>query len=128
MLTPRLSGGDNDISCLGWGPSQIVLHKSEESSSVLDNNDALSDLNKLSGIDTKEVEGLHDGKAPDHSATQQPASNAADILRDRTGLQTAHQELSLKVKSGNLDSVLCTCVEAMMRLLNLYLDQSLGYT
>ena len=128
MLTPRPSGGDNDISCLGWGPSRIVLHESEESSSVLDKNDALSDLDELSSIYTKEVEGLHDGKAPDHSATQQPASNAADVLRDRAGLQTAHQELSLKVKSGNLDSVLCTRVEAMMRLLNLYLDQSLGYT
>ena len=107
----------------------MVLHESkEELSSVLGNNDALSDLDELSGIDTKEVEGLHDGNAPNHSAAQQPMSNAADVLQDRAGLQTAHRELTLKVKSGGLGPVLCTCVEAMTRLLNLYLDDSLGYT
>jgi hypothetical protein len=72
MSTLQLSVGDNGVSCWGWGPSRTVLHESKESSSVLGNNNALSDLEELSGIDTKEVEGLHNGNAPNHSAAQQP--------------------------------------------------------
>jgi hypothetical protein len=128
MSTLWLSVGDNGVSCLGWGPSWTVLHKSKESSSVLGNDNALNNLEELSCIDTKEVEGFHDGNAPNHSATQQPTTNAADVLQDCIGLQTAHGELSLKVKSGYLNPVLCTYIKAMMRLLNLFLDSGLGYT
>ena len=67
-----------------WGRSQRILCESEESSQCLslssDGNTTLSDLEEVFGIDPKEVEGLHDGNSPDDSATQQPASNAADFL------------------------------------------------
>jgi hypothetical protein len=86
MMPPPPPGGNEGVSCWGWGPSQTVLHKSEESTStsVLGNDDALSVLEELSIIDTKEVEGLDGGNAPNHNATQQPARYAADILRDHT--------------------------------------------
>ena len=49
-----------------------------------------------------------------------PLNNAA-LLR-------AHGVLTLEARAGGLDSVLGGRVAAMTRLLNLYLDKSLGYT
>jgi hypothetical protein len=38
------------------------------------------------------------------------------------------EELAVKARLGGLDSVLCGCVVAMIGLLNLFLDEKLGYT
>ena len=116
-----------------WRCSQRILCESEESlqeclSLSSDGDTTLGDLEEIFGIDPKEVEGLHYGNSPNDSATQQPVSNAADFLRDHMALKRAHRELTLKARAGDLDPVLCARVEAMTRLLDLYLDKSLGLT
>jgi hypothetical protein len=122
MSTLQLSRGNR-------GPSRTVLDGSKESSSLVDdNNTTSSDLDKLSSSGTKEVEGLHDGNAPDDRAAQHPTSHAADLLQDHTGLQRAHRELTQKARTGCLDPVLGARIMAMKMLLNLYLDKNLGYT
>jgi hypothetical protein len=116
MSAPWLSRGNEGLSCWGWGPSWMILCKSKESLPSLGNSDTpLGNLKELFSIDTKEVEGLHDGNAPDDSTAQQPASNAADLLWDHTRLQRAHGELTLKAKTGGLDPVLCDHIVAMTR-------------
>jgi hypothetical protein len=81
MSALQLSRGNERLSCWGWGPSQMILCKGKESSPLLGNsNTPLGDLEELFSIDTKVVEGLHDGNAPNDSTAQQPASNAADLL------------------------------------------------
>jgi hypothetical protein len=88
MLTLQLSRGNRGLACWGWGPSWTVLDGSKESSSsVDDNNTTLSNLDKLSSSGTKEVEGLHNGNAPDNCTAQHPASHASDFLQDHTGLK-----------------------------------------
>jgi hypothetical protein len=122
MLTLQLSRGNR-------GPSWTVLDGSEESSSsVDDNNPTLSDLDELSSSGMKEVEGLHNGNAPDNHTAQHPASHAANLLQDHARLQRAHRELTQKARTGCLDPVLGACIMAMKMLLNLYLDKNLGYT
>jgi hypothetical protein len=81
MSAPWLSRGNEGLSRWGWGPSWTILCESKESLPSLGNSDTpLGNLKELFSIDTKEVEGLHDGNAPDDSTAQQPASNATDLL------------------------------------------------
>jgi hypothetical protein len=94
-----------------WGPSRTILYESEESSSSSCGGDTpWSDLEDLHSTGTRELEGLCHGNAPDDTATEQPMDNAAELLRDRVGLQAAQGELSraLKARSGtgSLDAVL----------------------
>jgi hypothetical protein len=91
MSTLQLLTGDSGnkvFSCWRWGASWMILCESKESSSSFGGSDtSLGDLENLSSIDTKEVEGLCKGNAPNDSAAQQPASNAVDLLQDHTGMQ-----------------------------------------
>ena len=112
-----------------WGPSQTVLLESEESEcESSDSKSTQSDLDDIHSTETRELEGHCCGDAPNDAATQLPTGSAVDLLRDHAELQRVHRELVAKVKLGDLDSVLQDHVVAMLRLLNLFLDTSLGYT
>ena len=54
--------------------------------------------------------------------------NAPELLQDHAVLQAAQAALSLMARQKNLDAVLQGRVVAMVSLLNLYLDGSLGYS
>ena len=53
---------------------------------------------------------------------------ALHILCDHSKLREASAELTKKLKKGDLDVLVCTCVMAMIGLLNIYTDQNLKYS
>jgi len=70
-----------------WGPSWKILYKSEESSSSSGSSNTLSDVEDLHGTDTRELEGICHGNAPDDTTTQQHMGNVTKLLRDCAKLQ-----------------------------------------
>jgi hypothetical protein len=129
MPMPQSDLADAELPERCWGPSQMILYKSQESQTESNSNSTQSDLEEvIHSNGTEELEGHCHGDAPDDDAAQQPMGNAVDFLWDCTGLQRAHWELAAKTRLGDLDGVLWDCVAAMLRLLNLFLDESLGYT
>ena len=111
------------------GPSWIVLLKIEESEcKSSDSKSTQSNLEDIHSTETRELEGHCHGDAPNDAATQLPTGSAVDLLRDHAELQRVHRELAAKAKLGDLDSMLQDHVVAMLRLLNLFFDTSLGYT
>ena len=105
-----------------WGPSRTILYESEESSSC---GDTPSEPEVLPGAD---LEVRCCGDTPDSEAAQQLVDDTLKLLRDRAGLQVVQGELNLLSRSKELDAVLRDRIAAMSSLLNLFLDDSLGYT
>ena len=110
-----------------WAPSQTVLYKSKESNSSCNSN-TTSHPKELQGADTWELEGLRQGNPPEDAAPQWPMDSALELLQDHARLQAMQKELSVIAKHKNLDAVLRGRVVAMVAVLNLYLEESLGYS
>ena len=110
-----------------WVPSRTVLYESEESTSSCDSNTA-GHPKELQSADTWELEGLRQGNPPDDAAPQQPMDNALELLQDRARLQAVQKELLIIARHKTLDAVLRGRVVAMVTVLNLYLEESLGYS
>ena len=125
MHTPSDDLGNFKLS--SWGPSQTVLYESEESTSPC-NSDAASHPEDLQHIDTWELEGVRHGNSPDNTAPQRPMDNTLELLQDCTELEAVQTELSLMARQKRLDAILQGRVVAIVSLLNLYLDKSLGYS
>lgn len=126
--TPQSDPSDAELTGRCWGPSWTVLLESEESEHKSSNgNSTQSNLEDIHSTVTRELENHHRGDAPDDAAAQLPTASAADLLSDRARLQRVQRELTAKARLGDLDSVLQGHVMAMLRLLNLFLDDSLGY-
>ena len=133
MTIPTLLGRDSSDSELNleprWGPSQMVLYESKESSSSsCSGNTSPSDFNDLHNAESKELEGVQCRNAPDNTTTQQPMVGVTELLQNHPKLQRVQGELSLKARGKGLDPVLCSRVVAMVGLLNLFLDGSLACT
>jgi hypothetical protein len=130
--TPGPSQRDPGLSGQRWGPSRTILginDQSESDSETSSGNTAQSDPDELHSTETREqLKGLRIGNAPDENDLRQPTVNTPDLLRDRAGLQEVQGVLATKAKLGDLDPVLRGRIVAMVRLLNLFLDESLGYT
>jgi hypothetical protein len=130
--TPGPSQRDPGLSGRRWGPSRTILginDQSESDSETSSGNTAQSDPDELHSTETREqLKGLRIGNAPDENDLRQPTVNAPDLLRDRAGLQEVQGVLATKAKLEDLDPVLRGRIVAMVRLLNLFLDESLGYT
>jgi hypothetical protein len=125
----RCHSSDRELSCWHRGPSRLILYESKESESESSCSETTqSNLEDLHSTDTRELEDFHCGVAPNNSAAQQASDNTVDLLQDCAGLRGVHNELALKARLGNLDTVLCGHIMAMVTLLNLFLDESLGYT
>jgi hypothetical protein len=105
-----------------WGPSQTILYESEESSSC---SDTPSEPEVLPSADP---EVLCHRDTPEAAPSQQLVDDTLKLLRDCAGLRVVQGELNLSSRSKELDAVLRDHVAAMSSLLNLFLDDSLGYT
>ena len=126
--TPQSDPSDAELTGRHWGPSWTVLFESKESKHESSNGDSTqSNLEDLHSTVTRELEDHHNGDAPNNAAARLPTASAADLLRDHTRLQRVQRELTVKARLEDLDSVLQGCAMAMLRLLNLFLDNSLGY-
>ncbi len=83
-LIHKLSSGDPSDSEQElesyWGPSRKILYESEESSSSSGSSDTLSDVEDLRGTDTRELEGIRHGNAPDDTTTQHHMGNVTELL------------------------------------------------
>lgn len=106
-----------------WGPSQMIQEESESSC-----NDMQSEPEDYQVADSEGlgVEGRRN--TPNDDVAQQLVDNTLALLRDRVGLQAAQSKLKLTAHSKKLDTVLSGRILVMSRLLNLFLDDSLGYT
>ena len=80
------------------------------------------------GTNTWELEGLRHRDTRDDDTTQHPMDSTTKLLEDHAELQVVHRELSLMAQQKSLDAVLHSHVVAMVGLLNLYLDGTLGYS
>jgi hypothetical protein len=119
-------GSDSGIQNSSWGPSQTIFYESEESSSS--SCDTQSESENLCDTDTWEQDGPHHSIFLDDTAPLQPMDSIPKLLQNSTELQAAQRELSLITRQTTADVVLHGRIEAMVRLLNLYLDKTLGYT
>ena len=129
MHTPSDSSSDlGDIRQSSWGPSRTILYSSSEGSMSSSNSNTQSDPKDLQGTNTWELEGLHHRDTHDNDTTQHPMDSTTKLLEDRAELQVVHRELSLMARQKSLDAVLHSCVVAMVGLLNLYLDGTLGHS
>ena len=132
VATPMPSSDGGDLgdfenvlkSC--WGPTQMVLYECKESSS--DFSGSKSNLEDLEGTETWKLDSDCQGNTPDNATAKQPTISALEILRDRERLEASQRELAVITRQRNLDRILQDHVAAMIGLLNLYLDRSLGYT
>ena len=115
----------SDIEKASWGPQRTILYESEESSS---SSDTPSDSEDLRVTNSQELKGHRLRHVPDDPALQPPVDSASKLLRDHEGLRAIQRELSLMARQKIVDAVLHGRVVAMVGLLNLYLDPSLGYT
>jgi hypothetical protein len=125
---PQWHSSDMEQSCWRWAAWPILLESEESESESSYGDTTVSDLEDLHSTDARELEGLHRGDAPNNPTTQQPSGNTADLLQNRAGLWGVHRELAVKARLGDLDTVLRGRVVAMVALLNLFLDETLGYT
>ena len=85
MLTHTPSTGDpgdfKEILKPCWGPSWTILYESKElSSSCCSDSDTLRNLEDLQGTQTRELDSLCHGNAPDNAATQQPMDSTLELL------------------------------------------------
>ena len=74
------------------------------------------------------LKDLHHGNVPNNNSPSTPADTALDLLHDCKALHAAQEQLMAKSKSKDLDAVLCGCILAMIGVLNVFLDEELGYT
>ena len=129
MHAPSDSSSDlGDIRQSSWGPSRTILYSSSKESTSSNNSNTQSDPEDLQGTNTWELEGLHHRDTHDNDTTQHPMDGTTKLLEDHAELQVVHRELSLMARQKSLDAVLHSRVVAMVGLLNLYLDGTLGYS
>jgi hypothetical protein len=74
------------------------------------------------------LEDLRHGNVPDDNSPPTPADTALDLLHDHKALHAAQEQLMAKSKSKDLDAVLRGRILAMIGVLNVFLDEELGYT
>lgn len=122
--------------------SPTPLEESEESSSCCetlsddDEPDSEShpskkmqhDLDDTQGIFARKLEELRRGIQLDNTGLALAQDNALGYLRDRTALRTAREQLIVMVDDKKMDGVLRGRILAMVGVLNLFLDEGLGYT
>ena len=123
-----------------WRKGPLILEESEESSepsnAIGDRDDERSNPsleverihNDAQSIVTQMLEDLRHGNVPDDNSPPTPADTALNLLHDHKALHAAQEQLMAKSNSKDLDAVLRGRILAMIGVLNVFLDEELGYT
>ncbi len=108
------SSGDNNSDGVGHYAGQHMSNKTEDEE-ILTVSKHFEDL-------------CHDAVLVDQDPSYHVPGSAFQLLSDQPRLQNASEQLTKEIKKGDLDMIICTCMTAMVGLLNIYLDRNLKYS
>jgi hypothetical protein len=118
-----------------WKASPIYLDESEMSSDgcesdsdKLDSDSGRCDLDDTQGAVARKLEELRRGYDPNDARLQFVRDGTMGCLRDRAALLAARDELTVMVVDKKMESGLRGRIKIMVQLLNLFLDEDLGYS
>lgn len=110
---------------------QFVPEESEEESLGNESDDdktgRLCNLEDAKATVARMLEDLRHGNVPNSSSPLQCANGVLALLRDRTAMRTAQEELAGVAKENKLGDFVLARIQAMAAFLNLFLDEDLGY-
>jgi hypothetical protein len=144
-----IRGLSSSGSC--WKAPPMTLDESEESTETLSDDNELDNepdsdkvsesecrpsettrrkFNDIQVILARKLEALRHGNDPDEAGLEFALDNTMERLRDFAALTGARDNLTVMVEDRKMkkDLVLHGRVQAMVGVLNLFLDEALGYT
>ncbi|KAF8267264.1 hypothetical protein EI94DRAFT_1801983 [Lactarius quietus] len=90
--------------------------------------DEQSDVEDAQSTVLRMLEDLCRGNDPKDEGHQQSAGNVWNILQDRVALRMAQVELAAMAKAKKFGDFIHNCILAMEAILNIFLDDELGFT